>query len=112
VGDFLAAAYATQEPPVADPTDQDLDAFGWAPGRYSITCRDCGGQPWDCAKRSRRCRECAVEAFHAEQADAATPLGAKRRQVAAQCKAVAHPGSRHRQRPPGLRTHRRARCLR
>jgi hypothetical protein len=43
-------------------TVEDLVPHGWAPGGYLGPCRDCG-ETFVAAKRSWRCRPCAVEAL-------------------------------------------------
>ncbi|ACB24646.1 MULTISPECIES: hypothetical protein [Methylobacterium] len=62
-------------PPIADDgiAAEDLRPFGWAPGKYTGPCRTCGGQHWDCDKRARSCRPCAVKALEAERAKPPAP---------------------------------------
>lgn len=47
-------------------TVEDLVPHGWAPGGYVGPCRECQGH-FVGAKRSRRCRPCAVEALVAHR---------------------------------------------
>lgn len=47
---------------MSNPTDEDLNRFGWAPGNYEWDCRRCKGHLTG-AWRAFHCRDCAVEMF-------------------------------------------------
>ncbi|TXM92632.1 hypothetical protein [Methylobacterium sp. WL116] len=49
-------------------TFEQLRPHGWAPGKYCAPCRTCRETHWDCDKRARSCRPCAVKALKAERA--------------------------------------------
>ena len=56
-------------------TDTDLSRHGWSPGLYSFRCRDCRERAIG-AKRSIRCRSCAVAALRAAEAYPPSPEAA------------------------------------
>lgn len=45
---------------MSDLNDSDLLGYGYAPGNYMGTCRDCSLMQFDLDKRAIRCRECAI----------------------------------------------------
>lgn len=44
---------------IKEPVDNDLKPYGYAPGKYTILCRQCHHQVDDCDRRSLNCRNCA-----------------------------------------------------
>lgn len=63
-------------PPIPDDgiSAEQLRPYGWAPGKYvSFGCPKCGERHYDCDKRARSCRPCAVKALEAEQAKPKAP---------------------------------------
>jgi hypothetical protein len=70
-GEPSARSGLREASPLEEPTDPDLRDFGWAPGDYWVSCRDCGlGHQW-ADKRAVRCRPCAVKRFKALMARSA-----------------------------------------
>lgn len=45
--------------------DEKLKRFGWAPGRYVITCKKCGNVAFGVDKRAIICKPCAEGALAA-----------------------------------------------
>lgn len=48
------------------PTDEDLKPYGWAPGSYECSCRDCW-QDHVADKRANYCRPCATKSWRRAQ---------------------------------------------
>lgn len=49
--------------------DEKLKRFGWAPGRYLITCKKCGDRAHDVDKRAVSCKPCARAAAYKAMAN-------------------------------------------
>lgn len=64
---LLSAAEKAREA-LEPPTDQQLIAFGYAPGNYMSKCRYCQQTMRDTDKRASSCKPCAIKRYYAQAA--------------------------------------------